>query len=150
MKVGMKKVGQSWLQFLINVFVFLLFILIVNLIKPAILEITDDIWCDAFAQSVKWSAFAGIGIHFVSIVLFAFLDNGKLETCWWIIFFFNIIFSIVWVCFFLDKYPTDDLMLICVSVVVFLLMYVTSYIFATMFMPSQIRFASPIASAILN
>lgn len=41
MRVVLGKIGHSWLQFIINVFVFLLFVFIVNLIKPAVLEITD-------------------------------------------------------------------------------------------------------------
>lgn len=150
MRVVLGKIGHSWLQFIINVFVFLLFVLIVNLIKPAILEITDEIWCDKFANWVFYAAVGGIVFHIVSIIIFAVGDPGNMRTHWWIVFLLNVIGSIAVVSCFLYFHPAYDLALTIITVAIFLVMYMASYIFATLFMPKEIRFANPIASAILK
>lgn len=150
MRVVLGKIGHSWLQFIINVFVFLLFVLIVNLIKPAVLEITDEIWCDIFVRWVFYAALGGFLFHIVSIIIFAVGDPGNMRTYWWVLFLINVFASIGEVSVFLYFHPTFDLALTIIAVAIFLVMYMASYIFATLFMPREIRFANPIASAILK
>lgn len=73
-----------------------------------------------------------------------------MRTHWWIVFLLNVIGSIAVVSCFLYFCPAYDLALTIIAVAIFLAMYMASYIFATLFMPKEIRFANPIASAILK
>ncbi len=149
MRVGLGKIMDSWLQLLLNIVVFAVFLLVAVLLKPTLMEYSDEVWAGNFVNNVKLGMLIGVVLHIATIIIFAFLEPGNLRTHWWLALVVNVLVGAGMTIVHLYDNYTPEVLLTVVSVAVFMLMYISSYIIATLFMPREIRFANPIAAVLL-
>lgn len=149
MKTGLKNIADSWLQLLVSILIFGIFVAVAHFISPVFADKIGEFGED-FAMSFQsysiWAAVFGILLTIVMIVIFAFVDNGNKATAWYIALILNIISGIAFfsILLFVNPVVLSDAFVVTMSCVIFLLMYLASYIISTLFMPQ--RFANPIAS----
>ena len=148
MGTNFRNIADSWLQFVLSVIIFAVFVGIAVLIAPLFIDYVNEQWNDEFYKYILMAAVSGVVLHFLTIVIFAFLDNGNKATAWYVALVINILCALSFFIFFLLKNPegNEESLVLIVSGCMFILMYVASYIISTLFMPQ--RFANPLASKI--
>jgi len=152
MGTKVKNIVDSWVQILISIFIFAIFIGVGYLLVPYIDSETSTIWSEEFIKYIILAGISGFFLQLIIALVFPFVDNGNKKSAWNFGLIVNIIAPIAFIGVLLLNNPDYNQanLALFLTIIMFLFMYLFSYIISTLFMPKSYRFSNPLAGYLFN